>query len=116
MLVVQAPTEVLNPKIDREEIAEAYEDDPEAARAELGAEFRTDLADFVSREVVEALVSPGSIRAAADRWCAVLRVRGSVVAASADAFTMAIAHQERDVAVVDVCSGASAAVQSGGGG
>ena len=58
VLVVKAATEVLNPG-DRATIAEAYEDDPEAARAEWGAEFRSDLADFVQREVVEALVSPG---------------------------------------------------------
>ena len=33
------------PRLDRRIIAEAYEDDPESAKAEYGAEFRTDLAD-----------------------------------------------------------------------
>ena len=60
VLIVKAPTEVLNPNIDRERVSEEYEDDPEAARAEWGAEFRTDLADFISREIVESLVSPGT--------------------------------------------------------
>ena len=40
-------------------IAEAYEDDPESAKAEYGAEFRTDLADFVTRETVDAVTMWG---------------------------------------------------------
>ena len=59
VLVVRAPTRVLNPMIDEQVIEEAVEDDPEAARAEWGAEFRSDVGDFVRREVVEALVAPG---------------------------------------------------------
>jgi hypothetical protein len=59
VLVVKAKTDVLNPLIDRQIIEEALEDDPEAARAEWNAEFREDLSDFVRREVVESLVSPG---------------------------------------------------------
>ena len=45
----------MNPRAPKHIIAEAYEDDPESAKAEYGAEFRTDLADFVSRETVEAV-------------------------------------------------------------
>ena len=101
VLVVKAPTERLNPGIDRATIADAYEDDPEAARAEWGAEFRTDLADFVSREVIELLVSPGiyerpPIRGA--RYHAFTDPSGG----SSDGFALGIAHRERDVAVVDV--------------
>ena len=40
-------------------IAEAYEDDPESAKAEYGGEFRTDLADYISRETVEAVTMWG---------------------------------------------------------
>ena len=36
-----------------------YEDDPESAKAEYGGEFRTDLADFVSRETIDAVVMWG---------------------------------------------------------
>jgi len=64
VLVVRAKTDVLNPLIDRQIIEEAHEDDPEAARAEWNAEFREDLADYIRREVVESLVSPGILRAA----------------------------------------------------
>jgi hypothetical protein len=59
VLVVKAPTEVLNPLISKQLIEEALEDDPEAARAEWMSEFRDDLSDYVRREVVEAAVIPG---------------------------------------------------------
>ena len=49
----------MNARIDPAIIAEAYEADPEAARAEYGAEFRDDLADFVSPEAVHAVTIAG---------------------------------------------------------
>ena len=59
VLVWKADTATMNPKIDPAIIAEAYESDPESARAEYGAEFRDDLADFVSREVVDGVTMIG---------------------------------------------------------
>ena len=55
VLVWKSSTAQMNPKIDKRIIDEAYEDDPESAKAEYGGEFRTDLADFVTRETVEAV-------------------------------------------------------------
>jgi hypothetical protein len=59
VLVWKADTATMNPRIDPAIIAEAYESDPEAARAEYGAEFRNDIADFVTREVVDAVTAWG---------------------------------------------------------
>ena len=59
VLVWKADTQTMNSSIDPSVIQEAYETDPEAARAEYGAEFRTDLADFVSREVVDSVTMWG---------------------------------------------------------
>jgi hypothetical protein len=59
VLVWKASTETMNSKVDPEIIREAYESDPEAARAEYGAEFRDDLADFVTRETVDAVTCWG---------------------------------------------------------
>ena len=64
VLVWKASTLEMNPGVDKRVIAEAYEDDPESAKAEYGAEFRTDLADFVTRETVDA-VTMGPFRASA---------------------------------------------------
>jgi hypothetical protein len=52
VLVWKADTATMNPSIDPAIIREAYDSDPEAARAEYGAEFRDDLADFVTRETM----------------------------------------------------------------
>ena len=59
VLVWKADTATMNPKIDPAIIAEAYDSDPEAARAEYGAEFRDDLADFVTREIVDSVTMWG---------------------------------------------------------
>jgi hypothetical protein len=55
VLVWKADTVAMNPAADRQEIDRAYEEDPAAARAEYGAEFREDLESFVSPEAVEAV-------------------------------------------------------------
>jgi hypothetical protein len=54
VLVWKADTATMNQRVDPAIIAEAYEDDPESAASEYGGEFRTDIADFVSRQIVEA--------------------------------------------------------------
>lgn len=102
VLVVRAPTRLLNPLIDEQLIADALEDDPEGAKAEWGAEFRSDIGDFVRREVVESLVASGIYeRPPAAGY------RGRYVAftdpsgGSGDSFTLAIAHAEGEVAVLD---------------
>ena len=59
VLIWKADTATINPGIDPAIIAEAYESDPEAARAEYGAEFRDDLADFVTRDIVDACTAWG---------------------------------------------------------
>ena len=59
VLVWKADTATMNPRIDPAIIAEAYDSDPEAARAEYGAEFRDDLADYITREAVDAVVCWG---------------------------------------------------------
>jgi hypothetical protein len=59
VLVWKADTATMNPRIDPAIIREAYEDDPESAKAEYGAEFRDDLADFITREVVDAITCWG---------------------------------------------------------
>ena len=49
----------MHPTLDKRIVDEAYESDPEAARAEYGAEFRDDLADFVTREAIDAVTAWG---------------------------------------------------------
>ena len=76
MLVWKADTATMNPRIDPAIIAEAYESDPEAARAEYGAEFRDDLADYITREAVDAVTCWGRSELPPEPWrdvCGLLR-------------------------------------------
>lgn len=59
VLVWKAPTVLMNPTIDLRLIGRALEEDPEAARSEWEAEFRSDLETFIPGEVLEAVVVSG---------------------------------------------------------
>lgn len=100
VLVWKASTAEMNPGIDPALIAEAYEDDPQSAASEYGAEFRDDIAAFVSREVVEACVEPGCFERpylSKHRYYAFTDPSGG----SSDSFTLAITHREGDKAILD---------------
>jgi hypothetical protein len=89
IMVARAPSRTMNPSLPQSVIDRAIEADPEAAAAEYGAEFRGDLAVFVSRDAVEATISSGVIvRAPLSDACYVAFVDPS--GGSSDAMTMAI--------------------------
>jgi hypothetical protein len=100
ILVANAASTTMNPTLDPAVIAQAYEDDPEAAAAEIGAEFRSDIAAFISREAVEACVSHGifeRLPLSDTEYVGFVDPSGG----SADSMTLAIAHRADDFAVVD---------------
>lgn len=100
VLVWRGTTTEMNPGIDPDIIAEAYEDDPAAAAAEYGAEFRDDIADFVPREVVDACTVPGRremLPVPGVRYVAFVDPSGG----SADSMTLAIGHLRDGVRVLD---------------
>ena len=99
VLVWKASTLQMNPSVDKRIIEEAYENDPESAKAEFGGEFRTDLADFVSRETVDAVTmwdrselppEPGVT------YSAFVDPSGGV----SDSLTLAIAHLSRNAVCI----------------
>ena len=102
VLVVQAPTWVMNPTLPRdgEFLSQAFEDDPASAAAEYGAEFRSDIEAFVSREIVEACVAAGvyeRLRTSSVSYRAFVDPSGG----SNDSMTLAIAHKDDEMAVLD---------------
>jgi hypothetical protein len=102
VLVWKASTSEMNPKVDPEIIREAYEDDPESAASEYGAEFRTDIADFIGRPIVEACIEAGCherppARAAGRTYSMFIDAAGG---SGSDSMTCAIAHREKDGAPV----------------
>ena len=101
VLVWRATTLEMNPSLDPAIVAEAYEDDPEAAAAEYGAEFRNDLSDFVPRAVVDACTMTGRFEIApiaAFNYVAFVDPSGGT---GADSMTLAVAHREGERAVLD---------------
>lgn len=105
VLVIQAPTELMNPTINKQIITRAYEKDPVAAASEYGAQFRTDLQGLLEQAWIERSVMSG---------CAELPPQsGKVYASFSDAaggarvgrdkFTISIGHAEPDgTSVLDV--------------
>ena len=101
VLVWQAPTITMNPSVPKRIIDEAYERDPISAAAEYGAQFRSDIEAFNSREVVEACVDlpvRERPRGSGTSYTAFVDPSGG----SSDSMTLAIGHREGDVAVLDV--------------
>ena len=90
----------MNPCVPQSFIDAEYEKDPVSAESEFGAQFRTDLEAYVSREAVEACVDwsvhergylPGH------RYSAFVDPSGG----SHDSFTIGVAHKEGDIGVLD---------------
>jgi hypothetical protein len=100
VLVWKADTRTMNPTVPQRVIDEAMERDPQSAAAEYGAEFRTDIESFISREAIEACVS-FEVRERAPMSPA--RYFGFVdpSGGSADSMTLAIGHKEGDLVFVD---------------
>lgn len=100
VLVWKAPTRTMNPSVSQQTIDAAMERDPAAAASEFLAEFRSDLAAFVSRDVVLRATDAGTIeRPPANGLHYVAFVDPS--GGSADSMTLAIGHQQGDAVIVD---------------
>jgi hypothetical protein len=100
VLVWQSHTRTMNPTVPQRVIDEAYEKDPASASAEYGALFRTDVESFISREAVEACVAVGT-RERAPLSGVTYRAFVDPSGGSSDSFTLAIAHMQDEVAVLD---------------
>lgn len=93
ILVWKAPTLVMNPSFPQSVVDRAVEEDKAAARAEYGAEFRTDIEAFVSRETLDACIVTGVTERPPRRGGYVAFVDPS--GGSIDSMVLAIARQER---------------------
>jgi hypothetical protein len=100
VLVVRGPSTTFNPTLPQQVIDEALARDYEVAAAEWLAEWRSDLADFVSKEVITSVTVQGRFELpplpgiAYAGFC-------DPSGGSADSMTLAIAHRSGDMAVLD---------------
>ncbi len=104
VLVVNGATSAMNPTIGQAVIDAAYEDDPIAAAAEFGAEFRRDVEVFLPPEALDAVVQRGRFESP---YQAVYRESyvgflDSAGGTGQDSMTLAIAHHHKGHAVLDV--------------
>jgi hypothetical protein len=100
VLVIKAPSLMLNPTLDRAIIAKALEDDPAAARAEWFGEFRDDIASFVDPEAIDACVVRGRRElppAPGVSYGAFTDPSGG----SSDSMTLAVCHRDGERVVLD---------------
>ena len=103
VLVWRGSTAEMNPTYPARLIAKAFEDDAASAGAEYGAEFRNDVAAFVTREVIDACTIPGRYELPKVPGCA-YRAFVDPSGGSSDAMTLGIAHadpKDRTLIVLD---------------
>ena len=101
ILVAQAPSRVLNPRLPQTVVDRALERDRDSARAEYLAQFRADIESYIAVEIVEKCVDLEVYERPPLRG---VRYVGFVdpSGGSVDSFTMAIAHRDGERVVVDV--------------
>jgi hypothetical protein len=102
VLVIRQPSEVFHDSEEvRKEFRSLNEYDPERAAAEFLSEWRSDLADFVPREVVESCVPFGCYELPyVPRFSSYVAFCGPS-GGSSDSMTLAVAHSENGKAVLD---------------
>lgn len=96
VLVVQGSTARFNPTLDPRVIAQAIEEDPEAAQAEWLGQFRNDISSFIDRQSVESCVRQYPLNAppmpsnVVAQYVAACDPSGG----GKDEFTLAIGHRD----------------------
>ena len=100
VLVWKAATRDMNASVPQSFIDQHMAEDPARAQAEYMAQFRGDLEGYVLREAVEACVNTG-IRERAPQRGIVYTGFVDPSGGSVDSMTLAIAHRDQDVVVID---------------
>lgn len=101
VLVAQAPTELMNPTLPKHIIEQAYSEDAASAAAEYGAQFRTDVESFISREAIEAVVIPDRIELAPASRNSYFAFVDAAGGSGQDSMTCAIGHKDGDKVIID---------------
>lgn len=95
VVFVQEPTLAMNQSFDAEAVAAAYEEDPAAAAAEFGAEFRSDVENFITREALDGVVVPGRLELPLVPGVSYRAFTDPSGGGGGDSFTCAVSHVEK---------------------
>ena len=106
ILVVQGTSRDFNSMLPQKVIDRAFERDPVTAASEYGAQFRTDLEDYVKRSAVMACIAEGVSERAPERG---VQYAGFIdpSGGSSDSMTLAIGYRDREGKTVLAYSRAS---------
>lgn len=104
VLVAQAPSRTMNPLLPQSVVDDAMRDDPEAARAEYLAQFRSDIASFVDPDLIAECTRPKPRDLPPVSGVSYVAF-ADPAGGGADEFTLAIGHRDGDAAVVDLVTG-----------
>jgi hypothetical protein len=107
VLVIQAPTEALNPTINAKIIERARKSDPEAALAEWDAQFRSDISALLDDASIDAAVDHSRPIELPPRPAHQYVAFVDASAGRRDHFTIGIGHREGETFVADVIRGAA---------
>jgi hypothetical protein len=92
VLVIYGPSTAFNPLLPQSVIDAALVRDPEAAAAEWFSQFRSDISDFIDRELIESAIDRGiTVRPQTGFYH---KAFADPSGGRGDAFTAAIAHEE----------------------
>lgn len=105
VLVIQAPTEALNPTIDKRVIDRARKSDPEAARAEWDAEFRSDISALLDDAAIDAAVDHARPIELPPREGVSYVAFTDASGGRRDHFTVGVGHVEDGIFIADVVRG-----------
>jgi len=100
-LVWNCPSRTMNPTLPEYIVRRAMEEDLQAAKSEYLGEFRDDVAGFIDRAVVEALVARG-VSQRIRREGVTYRAFADVSGGRSDDFALAIGHMEDQKMILDV--------------
>jgi hypothetical protein len=101
VVVINAASRRMNATLSAAVVDRAYARDPQAARAEFGGEFRTDISGFLDFALVDAAVDVG-VTVRPPRKEVIYRSSCDPSGGAHDAFALAIAHDDADdIAVLD---------------
>jgi hypothetical protein len=100
VLVWQADTRSMNPLVDEQVIADAYDADEVAALAEYGAQFRRDLEDYVSKDMLDATTAPGRLEIQPMQGIRISAACDAAGGGGGDSFAWALAYHDKGMGIL----------------
>jgi hypothetical protein len=96
IVIVQAASRELNPRLSQAVVDRAYEDDPTSAEAEYGGQFRQAVSAYLDRKTVERAVDQGIGARHPLPGVPYLAFTDVSGGSGADSFTVAVGHKRLD--------------------